>query len=74
MLLYCLSERDFICFKTYRGYHHDNLRMKSIAMDLCLLYLMQKDSSLDILVRLQVDDSIDAGSLELPREEAEVSS
>ena len=69
--LYGLPESGYIWFETYLGHHHGRLRMKSTAMDPCLLYRKTQDGSVDGLVCLQVDDSIGAGSQEFLREEAE---
>ena len=71
--LYGLPESGVIWFETYIAHHHDKLKMKSSEVDPCLLYRKDKNSQVDGLICLQVDDSIGAGTQKFIDEETKAS-
>lgn len=61
--LYGLPESPLHWFTTYRGHHKIALKMKSTAVDICLLHKTE-DGKLKGLVGMLVDDSVVSGTKE----------
>ena len=67
--LYGLPESGLLWFETYVSHHQDVLGMRSMEIDPCFLYRMDRQGKIEEMVCLQVDDSVGTGNAEFMMEE-----